>query len=550
MKNSCLPVLALFIALFSTFQGIAATKLNELVKEQQRNDRNVFQENKVEKKDLFSSVAKIPPGKVKLPAEKACYLIRKLIIENAFIDTQVFNDVKRAVEGHCLGVKGIETVATLIQDYFIKAGFITTRVETPSQNLASQQLLLRVVPGRIAKVIIENKDFRDWILPFGKEDVLNIRDIEQGLENIQRTPGTDVRINIVPGEAEGYSNIVISINRTTFWNLHTSWNNWGDESTGRQLINGAAYLYNTARLNDLFWLAGTTSTTRNYKNFSSYYSIPVGYWEYEIFYSQSKSQQPIDISYLKFDYTGKNKYLSLKGSRTLYRDQNKKITGSAELLRRKAEYSLDDIELALQKRDMGNIRLAVNYKQNIANGVFDSTLRWQRFLTWFGGEKTPDMISGDVNSASQIFSLYLHYLKWLPVTPLQVYYDANIGTQYARHALTLQDQFAIGNRWTVRGFENSIGLDGNSGFYLQNTVGFLTGYRNIELYMGADYGQVNAGGSAQSLYAHNKIMGMAVGLKGLVKSLAYDFSLTTPVIYPHDFNVDKFTANFNVSVQL
>lgn len=36
------------------------------------------------------------------------------------------------------------------------------------------------------------------MLPFAKEDILNIRDIEQGLENLQQEPGVDVKINIEP----------------------------------------------------------------------------------------------------------------------------------------------------------------------------------------------------------------------------------------------------------------------------------------------------------------------------------------------------------------
>lgn len=37
------------------------------------------------------------------------------------------------------------------------------------------------------------------MLPFQRNDILNIRDIEQGLENLQRVPDVDVKINIEPG---------------------------------------------------------------------------------------------------------------------------------------------------------------------------------------------------------------------------------------------------------------------------------------------------------------------------------------------------------------
>lgn len=118
-------------------------------------------------------------------------------------------------------------------------------------------------------------------------------------------------------------------------------------------------------MGDLFYLAGTRSTTGQYENVSSYYSIPVGYWEYGFFYSKSKSQQVIPLSYISLDYVGTSEYLSAKATRTVYRDKTKKFAGSAELIRRKSNYTLNGEELTLQARDMGNIKLGLNYKQQL-----------------------------------------------------------------------------------------------------------------------------------------------------------------------------------------
>ncbi|WP_309599855.1 POTRA domain-containing protein, partial [Klebsiella pneumoniae] len=87
----------------------------------------------------------------------------------------------------------------------INSWYITTRVEIPSQDLLTKKLKLRVIPGKISKVIIADNDISTWGLPFKEGDILNIRDIEQGLENIQRTPWVDVKINIIPGVNNGTS---------------------------------------------------------------------------------------------------------------------------------------------------------------------------------------------------------------------------------------------------------------------------------------------------------------------------------------------------------
>ncbi|HEY1847222.1 MAG TPA: ShlB/FhaC/HecB family hemolysin secretion/activation protein [Buttiauxella sp.] len=540
----------LLIFLCGSFNAGAELQLNRLVKEQQKNDNNTLQESRVEKKDVFSGSSDSTASDIHFPKEDVCYRINELIINDDFLNTRATKNIRQQVAGKCLGAKGIEKAAVVLQDVFIKAGYVTTRIETPMQDLSTKKLILSVTPGLIENVIIEDQDVHDWVLPFGKGDLLNIRHVEQGLENLQKVPGVDVKINIVPGQQAGYSNIVIRTNRVKSWNARASYNNWGDKSTGRQLVGGIGYLYNMAGMSDLFYIAGNSSNTGAYKSLSGYYSFPVGFWDYELFYSHSESRQGISLGFMDLDYLGKSEYLSLKGSRTLYRDMDKKFTGSAEILRRKSNYRLGDIELALQKRDMGNLRLGVNYKQNLDNAALNSTLSWQRFLTWFGGEKTPDMVHGDVSPESEIFSLDVNYTKWLPVNSVRSYYEMHAGGQYTQDTLTLQDQLTIGNRWNVRGFENSTGIDGNKGFFMQNTLNMVTDYHHATLYLGADYGQISGDSYPQKAFNSKKLIGAAVGVKGNIKDLGYDASISAPLVYPSSLNVDDFIMNFSLVYQL
>ncbi|MCU6669134.1 ShlB/FhaC/HecB family hemolysin secretion/activation protein [Enterobacteriaceae bacterium H4N4] len=548
--RSLLCVTTVFLII--SFKATAEVKLGRLITEQKNNDSTSFHESKVEKKDVYSKAKDTSVTDNEFPQETPCYLIDELVIENDFLNNRGIRNIQHQVAGRCLGVKGLEKTAVLLQDYLIKSGYVTTRVDTPSQDLLSKKLILNVIPGRISNIIITDNNINKSLLPFGKGDILNIRDIEQGLENIQRTPGVDVKIKILPGDRNGTSVVEINPQRFKNWNLRTSYNNFGDESTGRQLVGAVGYLYNFARISDLFYLAGTSSQTGGYKNLSTHYSFPVGYSEFSIFYSNSKSTQGIDIGKYNFDYVGKTEYLSLKGYRMLRRDANSKLSAFAEIIRRKYNYSLGGEELVLQKRDMGNLRLGLNYKQNFTGSTLDSSISWQRFMTGLGGTKTPDMNTGAVSSRSQIVNLnvnYVNYVNWLTSLPVQAYYDMNLGVQYSPDKLTLQDKFSIANRWSVRGFENSGGIDGDNGFYVQNTLNIITGYRNSIAYVGTDYGQIVGDVSAQDVDG-KKVMGGVIGVKGAVKALEYDLSLTSPFLYPDKMDVDKYIINFNIGYQL
>jgi len=242
------------------------------------------------------------------------------------------------------------------------------------------------------------------------------------------------------------------------------------------------------------------------------------------------------------EYVGKSDYWSAKASRTVYRDKTRKVTGNAELIRRKSGYKIDGQELVLQKRNMDNVRLGVNYKQQLNNAYWDSTLSWQRFITWFGADKTPDMVYGDVSPVSQLFNLESSYSRQFGNS----IYSATFYAQYAPRDLTLQDQMTLGERWNVRGFENSVGLNGNSGYYLQNTLYYPVGFINASYYVGFDIGQIKK----DSVYGDEFLAGSAVGMQGNLKSLTWDTSLSAPVKYPGSMDVDKLNVNFSISYQL
>lgn len=527
----------------------ADVQLGRLIKEQQSNDNASLQDRKIEQKDVYSDATTKKHTDSIFPQETPCFQINELILSDDFLDNNELKKIKNHVVGQCLGMNGLKKAAVLFQDYYINAGYITTRVEIPTQDLSTKKLKLTVVPGRISEIVVAGNDISKWILPFSDGDILNIRDLEQGLENIQRTPEVDVKINILPGSENGSSKVVINTQRKKKWSLRASYNNFGDQSTGSELIGGTSYLYNVTGLSDLFYLAGTGSQTGGYKNVSTYYSVPFGYYDLSLYYSKSKSHQGIDIGAYTFDYIGKTEYFSLKGNRMLYRNVNSKLSASAELIRRKYDYTLGGTELVLQKRDMGNVRLGVNYKRNFTGAALDSTVTWQRFTKAFGGTDTPDMRTGTVSKESQIVNLNVNYVKWLIMLPVNAYYELNFGAQYSPDNLTLQDQFTIGDRWSVRGFQNSDGIYGNKGFFLQNTLNAVTGYKGLIPYIGADYGQIIGKLPSQNL-SGKKIMGGILGVKGAVRALEYDASVSAPFIYPNNLDVDEYKLNFNFAYQI
>lgn len=131
-----------FIACLLPFQAVAETDLNHLIKEQQNNDHATRRENRIEKKDVYSSVEPQALNKLNIPQEKECFVIKEVDLQNDFLKSAAIKKIKKEMAGRCLGAQGIEKLAVALQDYFISSGFVTTRVEIPSQDLTTHHLIL------------------------------------------------------------------------------------------------------------------------------------------------------------------------------------------------------------------------------------------------------------------------------------------------------------------------------------------------------------------------------------------------------------------------
>ena len=86
-------------------------------------------------------------------------------------------------------------------------------------------------------------------------NLLDLRDIEQGLENLQRLPTVQVEMDIVPAEQPGESDIVITRQQSKFWRLGLSLDDSGSSSTGRYQGGLTLSLDNPLALSDLFWFS-------------------------------------------------------------------------------------------------------------------------------------------------------------------------------------------------------------------------------------------------------------------------------------------------------
>lgn len=109
---------------------------------------------------------------------------------------------------HCFGGEGLGVLMKQVQNEIIDRGYVTTRVVTEEQDLRGGKLVLTVIPGKVRNTIVADSGSVPRFTPlhaltaltFDSGDLLNIRDIEQSLENLKRVPTAEANIEILPSE--------------------------------------------------------------------------------------------------------------------------------------------------------------------------------------------------------------------------------------------------------------------------------------------------------------------------------------------------------------
>lgn len=104
-----------------------------------------------------------------------------------------------------------------LQNRLVDHGYVTTRVLAPSQDLKSGILRLVVIPGVVRHVRL-TPDSDDYIqlysaFPAHEGSLLDLRDIEQGLENMQRLPGGRLIWKLCPVSNQGKVIFLLPVNR-------------------------------------------------------------------------------------------------------------------------------------------------------------------------------------------------------------------------------------------------------------------------------------------------------------------------------------------------
>lgn len=460
--------------------------------------------------------------------------------------------------GRCLGLQGIRLLLRRAQDRLVARGYITTRILAQPQDLSSGILRLTLLPGRIGAIrMIEPQDPRATIwnaVPAKPGDILNLRDIEQALENFKRVPTAEADIRIAPADQPDHSDLLINYRQGNPLRLSLAVDDSGTKGTGKYQGSVTLSYDNWWNLNDLFYIAlsrdlgGGDPGPRGTGGATIHYSIPFGYWALGATLSESRYDQTVAGLSQDYVYSGTSGNAELKLSRLVYRDASRKTTTSLKAFERHSRNYIDDTEVQIQRRVVGGWEIGIGHKEFLRAATLEVGLAFKRGTGDFGTLPAPEEALGEGTSR---FCLLLAdaSLHWMSQLAGRMWrYSASWRAQYHGTPLTPQDRFAIGGRHTVRGFDGEASLSAESGWLVRNEASTALGASGPSLYFGLDHGEVS--GPSSDLLVGTRLTGAVIGLRGSLHKLHYDLFWGTPLDKPESFRTASNVAGFSVNWML
>lgn len=507
-----------------------------------------------------------------LPAEEPCFMIdevqlalpdalsaaqRRLGASALSQDTFHFlQQATAAYRGRCIGREGINLIHRRLSALILSKGYSTTRLGIPEQDLSSGRLRFVLIPGIIRSISFSAADMNgSWKTAFSARpgDLLNLRDLEQGLEQLKRIPSHEVAMQIVPGELAGESDIMIDVTAGKPWRLSMSLDDSGAKSTGKLQAGVNLSIDNPLGLNDLLTIGFNTDADRKGQQRGTTgnhlgYSIPYGYWTFGVAAGTYDYHQQIAGLYQTFVFSGKGQNLEFKVNKLFQRNQHQKNSLQFKVGKRWNRAYIDDTEIAVQRRNASFAELAWVHKHYFGAAQLDLSIANRWGVSWFNGDADPPERHADAPTTRYT----LQTVDATLVAPFRIgsrplTYTGTFRGQTTQSALYAAEQFSIGNRTTVRGFDGEQTLSSERGFFLRNDLDLPLGDGRQSIYAGLDVGKVY--GQSVHYLLGDKLAGAAVGVRGALRGMHVDVFLGWALYKPQHLRAGPAVLGFNLLYQ-
>ena len=527
-----------------------------ILRKEQRLEQERIQEKYENSKDSYQKDTKIEVDKNELK-----FYISKI---NLFDDENLLNEIEKEnilskYENKKLGSTDISNILVELTNRLIEKGYVTSTASlSENNNLNSETLNLKIISGKIEKIILNEDDSLDklkkyFLVSTKEEKVLNVRDLDTTTENFNYLEANNMTMEIIPSDKENYSIIKLKNEMKDKFTISLLTNNYGEDNQngiwrGGTSINIDSPLGIGDRVYFSYMTVHKKKADRSWKRTTESLKpgeiLPIGPKGYDPAKDTLPYKRELDLYNFRYTMKFRDYTLSLGSSRSenissfytpttiydmetmsssfsvnldkiLWRNQKSKLSLGVGLKRKHNKSYIEDTLLSDRILTIGDISL--NGTTVFYGGIFGITLDYERGLRALGASNTP-------KAEFKKYSLNLNYYK--PLTKKLVY-RFNTLTSHSKDVLYASEKQSIGGVGSVPGYHRRGNIMGDRAIEIENELSYKIidseKMGRLSPYISYSYGAVR-NNKNPSIYGKGYVSGASIGLRYSMKYLDIDLA--------------------------
>jgi hemolysin activation/secretion protein len=430
-----------------------------------------------ELKELPGKEAK--PAAPTAPADTRCFPIQDIELKGAhsLSDSEKTLLLKPYI-GQCLGVTQLNELLKVITDHYIEKGLVTSRAYLPQQDLSGGHLKVLVVEGKL-EGLKGAKDSqlsdRELTMAFpGKTgELVNLREIEQLVDQLNRLPSNQAQMELAPGKNVGGSEVLVKNTPQKPWRAGLSRSNDGQRSTGEQQWGTTFDWDSPLGLADQLNLRGGHDAVSDHQHTSSNamlnYNLPWGWWNFNYTYSQSDYRSLAQANGFNFKQTGDSENHQLHAERVIHRDAVSKTSLSTGLSYLRTNNFIEDSKLKLSSNRISEAQFGINHGRRVGSAFVNLDLGMQEGIGAFDAQGNGHPGPGEPDARYRKYTGTLSYLQPFKVWGESFSFSSLMTGQHSEDVLFSPQRTSLGGLSSIRGYKDQ-SLSGDSGGYWRNDL--------------------------------------------------------------------------------
>lgn len=522
-----------FIVLFCISTMVADTVTDLIDKREQfEKQKEVFE--KLEKRQDENIIRYNVEKPALLPTQdEQCFDIKEIKDEGI---TLLSHSEKQALYeqyiGQCNSLTDITNLTRQLTALYVEKGYITSQVYIKPQNIAQGEVTLYAVEGKIAKISPDELYINSAFIG-QNEDYLNLRDLENAVEMINRLPSNHAKMDLVPSSEIGYTDVTIENNTTNRINGNIGLNNFGTKRTGDNQGSFELNFDDPLGLNDQFKI-NLNSTNKHFQNENSIgdsyeYSIPFDRLLTTLSYRKSSYEQYVEGGVNRYSSNGHTKTYTIALNYKLFHNESHRVTVGTSVSQYQAQNYMSGTRIESSSYDLSKAGAMIDYMYQTAGFYTYIAFNYTKGTDWFDATNPTAL-----NEKYALYTIDASLVKRIDAFQ----YSLSGHYQHSNDQLFSTNQISIGGHYSVRGYQKE-GLSGNTGYYVRNELSYTPQVKFME-YFDQTYFIALDGGEVKKEEDTNggTLLSDALGLK--LKQGDFDMTLYYAMpLYKKDVSVTQ-----------